>query len=193
MRSRSYHSVGLTQILEAVRVPKGSFYHYFESKEEFGVELLRGYIQRESELRRKLLLCGTIELSPRARLFTMLEATIARFQEVDGHCPCLALKLASEVADLSEGMRAVLAEAMGEWVCILEQVLEEARTAQEIPEWIVPREGAEMVRDLFAGAVQRGALLKSTEPLRAALRHIHLVLMPRPESSPQPPDSDRSV
>ena len=39
MLERSFHSVGLNQILASVKVPKGSFYHYFESKEQFGVEI----------------------------------------------------------------------------------------------------------------------------------------------------------
>lgn len=44
MLERSFHSVGLIQILKAVTVPKGSFYHYFESNEHFGVEMLKHYV-----------------------------------------------------------------------------------------------------------------------------------------------------
>ena len=44
MLEKSFHSVGLTEILEAVKVPKGSFYHHFKSKEQFGVEMLKHYV-----------------------------------------------------------------------------------------------------------------------------------------------------
>ena len=44
MLEKSFHSVGLNEILKAVGVPKGSFYHHFESKEQFGVEMLKHYV-----------------------------------------------------------------------------------------------------------------------------------------------------
>ena len=48
MLEKSFHSVGLTEILEAVKVPKGSFYHHFKSKEQFGVEMLKRYVANAS-------------------------------------------------------------------------------------------------------------------------------------------------
>lgn len=44
MLTKSFHSVGLAEILAAVQVPKGSFYHHFSSKEQFGVELISHYV-----------------------------------------------------------------------------------------------------------------------------------------------------
>jgi AcrR family transcriptional regulator len=52
MLAKSFHSVGLNEILSAVKVPKGLFYHYFTSKEQFGVELIR------TTFRRRLLSSG---------------------------------------------------------------------------------------------------------------------------------------
>jgi TetR/AcrR family transcriptional repressor of nem operon len=40
----SFNSCGLSEILRRAGVPKGSFYHYFASKEDFGIAL----IERES-------------------------------------------------------------------------------------------------------------------------------------------------
>ena len=34
MQGKSYHSVGIKEILDSVGVPKGSFYYYFKSKED---------------------------------------------------------------------------------------------------------------------------------------------------------------
>lgn len=39
MGSRGFSAVGLNEILTSSGVPKGSFYHYFGSKEAFGVAL----------------------------------------------------------------------------------------------------------------------------------------------------------
>ena len=37
---KGFASVGLNELLKAAGVPKGSFYHYFESKEQYGQALL---------------------------------------------------------------------------------------------------------------------------------------------------------
>lgn len=41
---KSFVGVGLKEILKACDVPKGSFYHYFASKEAFGCALLEQYM-----------------------------------------------------------------------------------------------------------------------------------------------------
>ena len=38
LTEKGYSSVGIDQILRSVNVPKGSFYHYFKSKEAFGLK-----------------------------------------------------------------------------------------------------------------------------------------------------------
>jgi len=49
LNQRGYHGTGLKEILDHVRVPKGSFYNYFESKEQFGAEVVRHYTCRTME------------------------------------------------------------------------------------------------------------------------------------------------
>ena len=41
---KGFVGVGLAEILSTAGVPKGSFYHYFGSKERFGEELLLRYL-----------------------------------------------------------------------------------------------------------------------------------------------------
>ena len=43
---KGFASVGLNEILTAAGVPKGSFYHYFASKEQYGQALLQDYFDR---------------------------------------------------------------------------------------------------------------------------------------------------
>ena len=40
-----YHGTGIQEVLDAVGVPKGSFYNYFESKEHFGSEVIRRFAE----------------------------------------------------------------------------------------------------------------------------------------------------
>ena len=40
---RGFVGMGLSELLKTAEVPKGSFYHYFRSKEAFGVAMLERY------------------------------------------------------------------------------------------------------------------------------------------------------
>src|SRR5258708_19634872 len=44
-----YAATGVTEILDLAGVPKGSFYHYFRSKEAFAQEVIRHYAAREAQ------------------------------------------------------------------------------------------------------------------------------------------------
>ena len=69
---RGFVAVGLNEILKTAEVPKGSFYHYFGSKEQYGCELLEQYVTeyaerldqlfggREANARDKLLLLARV-------------------------------------------------------------------------------------------------------------------------------------
>ena len=43
MSGKGFSAVGLNEILSSAKVPKGSFYHYFESKDALGEALLTEY------------------------------------------------------------------------------------------------------------------------------------------------------
>ena len=50
MTRRGYHGTGVLDIVQAAGIPKGSFYHYFASKEDFAVQALERSEEHTSEL-----------------------------------------------------------------------------------------------------------------------------------------------
>jgi len=42
---KGFNHTGIKEILEAAQVPKGSFYHYFESKEDFGLQVIDYFVE----------------------------------------------------------------------------------------------------------------------------------------------------
>ena len=180
MLEKSFHSVGLNQILKAVKVPKGSFYHHFESKEQFGVELLKHYVDSISAHKRRVLLSSEPEQDPRRRILTHLESTIAKLLENNGKCPCLALKLAAEVSDFSDPMRQVLADAQREWIEILAAAISEACEVKAIDGGVNPKNSATLINSLWIGAMQQSTVARNVDPLRNALSFIEQSLLPKP-------------
>ena len=168
MLQKSFHSVGLNEILSAVKVPKGSFYHYFQSKEQFGVELLKHYVADASAFKRRALLTDEVAENPFDRLMALFDMNIARLLENGCQCGCLVVKLSTEVATFSDDMRAVLAEGMREWQGLLEKLLVEGQKKKVIRKGINPTVTASMIQDLWMGASQRTQVQRSVAPLRAA-------------------------
>jgi AcrR family transcriptional regulator len=96
---KGFTSVGLNEILQTAGVPKGSFYHYFKSKELYGQALLEdcfvGYL---ADMERRLTLPG---LNAYERLMDYWQGWQNRCT-LEGHGDeCLVVKLSAEVADLS--------------------------------------------------------------------------------------------
>ena len=103
MAAKGFSAVGLSEILSASRVPKGSFYHYFGSKDAFGEAMLERYFEAYlAELDTTLALPG---LTMGQRLMRYWQGWQQSQSFLDCQGKCLAVKLGAEVADLSEAMR----------------------------------------------------------------------------------------
>jgi TetR/AcrR family transcriptional repressor of nem operon len=172
MLERGFHSVGLKQILDAVKVPKGSFYYYFESKEQFGVEMLKHYLGEITRWKQQVLLSRESEPDPLRRLFAYLDESVHRVQQMPGRFPCLALKLASELSELSESMCREIAMGFQAWIDIYQQVLDEAVEAKQLPETLDTASEAQFIQDFWSGAVKRAVVNRSEEPVRHAVTRI---------------------
>jgi TetR/AcrR family transcriptional repressor of nem operon len=106
MAGKGYSAVGLNEILTAAGVPKGSFYHYFGSKDAFGEAMLERYFEDYlAELDRTLQQPG-MTMAQRLMDYWRTWQASQSFYECQGKC--LAVKLGAEVADLSEAMRLAL-------------------------------------------------------------------------------------
>jgi TetR/AcrR family transcriptional repressor of nem operon len=103
MAGKGFSAVGLNEILVGAGVPKGSFYHYFGSKDAFGEALLDTYFEDYlAELDVTLAQPG---MTMAQRLISYFEIWRQTQSFFDCQGKCLAVKMAAEVADLSEAMR----------------------------------------------------------------------------------------
>jgi TetR/AcrR family transcriptional repressor of nem operon len=167
MLTKSFHSVGLNEILSAVKVPKGSFYHYFASKEQFGVELLKHHVSEATATKRRVLLNEEMEANPLDRLLAYLNGHIAKLMECECQCNCLVLKLATEVSAMSDDMRVVLADGMRDWRGIFEKLIREGQAKKVMRADLDPSATAAMISDYWTGALQRMVVERSVAPLKS--------------------------
>ncbi|RAI64803.1 TetR/AcrR family transcriptional regulator [Pseudomonas fluorescens] len=124
MTRKGFTSVGLAEVVGVAEVPKGSFYHYFKSKDEFGQALLEQYFT-DYLATVDSLLAGSAPAADRLlSYFSYWAQTQCSDLPTD---KCLVVKLGAEVSDLSEGMRIVLDSGTQAIHSRLERCIEQGR------------------------------------------------------------------
>jgi TetR/AcrR family transcriptional repressor of nem operon len=103
---KGFTAVGLNEVLSAAAVPKGSFYHYFKSKEHFGETLLDTYFSDYHAQMDSLLSAEGLNAAQRLMSYWLQWLNSQCGDGQDGKC--LAVKLSAEVADISDAMRIAL-------------------------------------------------------------------------------------
>lgn len=132
LTEKGFSSVGIEEILRAVGVPKGSFYHFFGSKEAFGAELVAWYAAYFASKLDKFLLDNTMTPLHRLRAFTDdARSGMARYEFKRG---CLIGNLGQEMGTLPDSFRGQLREVFEDWQARVAHCLGEAKASGEIGE-----------------------------------------------------------
>lgn len=106
LAKKGFTAVGIKQILDTAGVPKGSFYHYFASKEAFGEAIIKSYFEHYKQ---RLQAIAAQDISAQQKLYDYFEFWYNTQQNECDHEKCLVVKLSGEVSDISDPMRQVLA------------------------------------------------------------------------------------
>jgi TetR/AcrR family transcriptional repressor of nem operon len=167
--SKGFNATGVEAILKQANVPKGSFYNFFSSKEEFGLAIIDQYVAEVGELFHTIFTDES--LPPLERIKKSFEARIAKFEGYDCTKGCLLGNLSLEMSDQYESVRERLVQALQLWTKNLSGLLLQAQEERAIPADINADMLAENLIASFQGALLCAKVRKSLEPLR---NFIHL-------------------
>ncbi|UXH76079.1 TetR/AcrR family transcriptional regulator [Roseateles amylovorans] len=174
MAGKGFSGVGINEILSEAGVPKGSFYHYFKSKDAFGEALLARYF--ETYLAEIDQIMSQPGLTMAQRLMNYFDSWQQNqsFSECQGKC--LAVKLGAEVADLSESMRLAMKHGTDQIITRLAYAVEagvaEGSLKVDAPAAVV----AENLYQLWLGASVMVKIVRQTGPFDAAMAASRQVL-----------------
>jgi len=176
MSGKGFSAVGLNEILTEAKVPKGSFYHYFGSKDAFGEALLSSYFEDYlADLDQVMAQPG---LTMAQRLLEYFDMWRANQSFLDCQGKCLAVKLAAEVADLSEAMRAVLNQGTSAIIARMADAIEGGVADGSLAIDDTPERVAESLYQLWLGASVMVKIVRGAGPFDSAMavtRHmLHL-------------------
>lgn len=147
---KGFSAVGLTELLSAAGVPKGSFYHYFRSKESFGEALLEDYFDKYLNRLDDILKPDGRTAAERLMGYWGLWTDTQSACEFGSRC--LVVKLGAEVSDLSEPMRTVLQNGTERIVARLSQCIAEGIEDGSLSEDLKPVQASLALYELWLGA-----------------------------------------
>lgn len=164
LTEQGYHGTGLKEILDAVQIPKGSFYNYFASKEEFGAAVIGHYItpfieQLDGHLQNPNLDALTALNIYFAELITGLEKNQFRGG-------CLLGNLMGEIGDTSDICRAALQSATNRYRDLLQTALTLAQQQGSVRTDKSAQAMADLLTNTWQGALLRMKIEQSSIPLK---------------------------
>jgi len=167
MSGKGYSAVGLNEILTEAKVPKGSFYHYFGSKDAFGEAMLAQYF--DDYLADIDATFAETGLTMAHRLMNYFDQWRANQSFLDCQGKCLAVKLAAEVADLSEAMRKVLESGTAAIIARLAKAIEAGMAEGSLAIDGQPGQVAASLYQLWLGASVMVKIVRGVEPFDSAM------------------------
>lgn len=173
MQQKGYEATGLQEILAEAGLPKGSFYHHFGSKQEFGKEVITRYAAQEAaRCQRALWAAKGTPLARLRRYFKELSHVFGPGGTING---CMVGRLSLDGATQSDLLRSQLVLAFTGWQKAIEQTLREAKDAGELT-----TEQSLSALAAFLVNGWEGALLRSqTDQNDAALRNFQQIVFDR--------------
>lgn len=163
---RGYNATGIQDLLVATRVPKGSFYHHFASKEDFALQVVDRYLAEVHSLLDQSLADADRAPIERVRLFF---ERLAAMYASQGYLGSLLGLLSQELAAVNTAFRRRMEGAYDGIARRLADTLAEAKQRGELPSEIDLLQSANLMLDCWEGAAARSRLLRSPAPLESAM------------------------
>jgi len=162
---QGFNATGLQQILQAAGIPKGSFYFYFKSKEDFGLAVIDYF---------SVMINGIFvhylkdkKIPPLKRLEKLMDFFENTFRQSGNTRGCPIGNLSLELADTNERLRIHLAGVVESLIEKIEFCLKDAKLGKSIPAELNTADMARFIFQGFEGAVLHMKVLKSIEPFHA--------------------------
>ena len=165
---KGFGATGINAVLTAAGVPKGSFYHYFSSKHDFGLAVIDTFAEEyDAKLDRIL---NDTSRSCVDRLRAYFDTGFETMTSCEYTRGCLIGNLGQELAGQNEAFRQRLDSVFASWERRFEHCIRAAQQAGDISADIDAADAASFLLSGWEGAILRSKVLKSTEPMERFVR-----------------------
>ena len=164
---QGFKAAGLNKILTTAGVPKGSFYYYFSSKDDFGLAIIDSFAEKYKKKIEQILTDDRIPHLQRLRNY--FESGIADMKDSECKDGCLMGNLAQELSAQNELFRDRLSQIFIDWQEAFAQCLQGAQTAGELSADRNVNTLAKFILASWQGAILQAKVNQSVEPMETFL------------------------
>ena len=175
MHRHGYNATGVSEILKEADVPKGSFYHHFENKEDFAAAALEKYVAREGEHAARVLNDQkTLPLNRLKRYFSDLVKIYGQTGSVPG---CMLGRFSLDMAADNAQLRRSISASFDRWQHSIATAIRLAVAQKELPSETQPELLAGFLLNSWQGALVRSQAERSDAALKTFMHFAFDVLL----------------
>jgi TetR/AcrR family transcriptional repressor of nem operon len=160
VNEKGFNGTGLAELLEAAKIPKGSFYFYFKNKEDFGLHLIDYFVDYLKGNADVFYQDENLSHLEKIRSVFRWQAETFRKGNFKGGCPIG--NLSQEMGDRNQKFRKKLDKAMATMKEDLAAHLERAQNLGEISKDMDIHEAADFIFNSWEGALMQMKVSKNT-------------------------------
>ncbi len=175
LHRKGFNGSSVQDITDAAKVPKGSFYNHFESKEALAVEALDRYWQR---VLGSLDMLSDEKTPPVERLRRYFRHLGGIARQGDYRLGCLIGNMSAEMPDQSRLVRERLAILLAAWSRAIESCVRQAQADGSARRDLEAKTVAAFLLNAWEGAVMRSKVERDAAPFAAFEQVVFTLLAP---------------
>ena len=168
MLAKGFAATTVDDICEAAEVTKGSFFHYFESKDQLGREVLERFCA--SGQKRHQACCGH-ETDPLKRVYSYIDNMIKMSQDPAMSNGCLLGLFSQELCDTNPQIRAACKKGFDDWTKSFGEVVAKAKATYAPRARFDPQGLAEHLIAVMEGSMILGKAKRDMSVVAQNLAH----------------------
>ena len=173
--SKGYNGTSVNDIVNAAEVPKGSFYFYFESKEDYVVKVLEKYFENKRGAIMNIL--NNSDAGPKQSVFNFYNLRVKIIKEqLNCTLGCMGSNIGTEMAEHSEKIRTTIVTEERKIRLQVRDVVKKAQEENEVSNPIAADKIVDFIEDSFKGMLTSMKETKSAEPLDNFLKFLSVIL-----------------
>lgn len=167
---KGYNHVGLQEILKTANIPKGSFYHYFKSKEDFGIKVIQYYSKNSLDILETYL--SDQKKTPKERIISFFTDMRNVYQQKSYNEGCLLGNCSLELSDLSDAFSQAIASEFALWQTKIENCVAEGQETKMIKNDESAEDMANYILTTWEGSLLRMKSAKSGESIDVFIHYL---------------------
>lgn len=169
MLAKGFVATTVDEICQTAGVTKGSFFHYFKSKEDLGKAALDRFCRSQLEMLGRS--PAVKKSDPLERLYGWVDAAVEASKSPMAQKGCLLGNFAQELSDTHPKFRSQCAQRFADWTDLLKKELDEAK-AKHLPRTRLDTQGlAEHFIAIIQGSLILGKAKQDMKVLGKNLLH----------------------